>query len=723
MAAIGKIRSWGPVLITILAIALLGFIAETAFETLGKKKMMDSRTAGIVDGEKVDIQDFNKQVEEYQQILKLQGQGDLNEDALSSLRDYLWNNYIRNKAIEKEAAELGLTVTDEEFKQVLTDGTHPSLRQVPVINQFINQQTGLFDYTQVNSVRDYLKQAAQQAETAEARQQAIEQSELLEYCWPVAERMLRQQLLLDKYQALLAGCVASNPVSAQAAFNNANVESNILLASLPYSTINDNDIEVTDADLKAKYDENKSAYKTYQETRDIQYVTFQVLPSQADRDKLMETMNEAYASFRQDSLPAADVVRAAQSQTAYLGLPVTRAALAADVASRIDSMAVGQTLQPYENAGDNTFNVVKLLSKIQAPDSVEYRSIAVMGADPAVSEKTADSIYQALKAGAVFDSIAKNYRQTGAKNWVTSANYQNFQNMDLDNRQFFTTLFSLGQGEMKNLKLTQGNVIIQVTNRRAMVTKYDVAVVKRTINFSSDTHTEAYNRFSQFVSESGNVAGLKEKAAEYGYTVLDRELTPADHNIAGLHRTSEAIRWIFGTAQEGELSEVMRCENDNYLLVVGLEKINPEGYADISSKTEELKQMVVRDKKFEQLAQKFNGVTSIDAAKAAGAQIDTVKMITFNAPTSIRSLGTSEPALSGAVAGVEKGQFSKAPVKGQQAAYVFQVTDRQTREGAHYDAKAQEDMLRQQAIRQVMSIANQDLLRTIKVDDFRYNFF
>ena len=723
MAAIGKIRSWGPVLITILAIALLGFIAETAFETLGKKKMMDSRTAGIVDGEKVDIQDFNKQVEEYQQILKLQGQGDLNEDALSSLRDYLWNNYIRNKAIEKEAAELGLTVTDEEFKQVLTDGTHPSLRQVPVINQFINQQTGLFDYTQVNSVRDYLKQAAQQAETAEARQQAIEQSELLEYCWPVAERMLRQQLLLDKYQALLAGCVASNPVSAQAAFNNANVESNILLASLPYSTINDNDIEVTDADLKAKYDENKSAYKTYQETRDIQYVTFQVLPSQADRDKLMETMNEAYASFRQDSLPAADVVRAAQSQTAYLGLPVTRAALNADVASRIDSMAVGQTLQPYENAGDNTFNVVKLLSKIQAPDSVEYRSIAVMGADPAVSEKTADSIYQALKAGAVFDSIAKNYRQTGAKNWVTSANYQNFQNMDLDNRQFFTTLFSLGQGEMKNLKLTQGNVIIQVTNRRAMVTKYDVAVVKRTINFSSDTHTEAYNRFSQFVSESGNVAGLKEKAAEYGYTVLDRELTPADHNIAGLHRTSEAIRWIFGTAQEGELSEVMRCENDNYLLVVGLEKINPEGYADISSKTEELKQMVVRDKKFEQLAQKFNGVTSIDAAKAAGAQIDTVKMITFNAPASIRSLGTSEPALSGAVAGVEKGQFSKAPVKGQQAAYVFQVTDRQTREGAHYDAKAQEDMLRQQAIRQVMSIANQDLLRTIKVDDFRYNFF
>ena len=163
MAAIGKIRSWGPILITILAIALFGFIAETAFEMIGKKKQMDGLTAGIVDGQKVDIHEFNQLVEEYQQILKLQGQADLNEDGLNNLRDFIWNNYVSNKAIEKEAEELGLTVTDEEFKQVLTEGTHPSLRQTPIIREFINPQTGLFDYTQVNTAREYLRQAAEQA--------------------------------------------------------------------------------------------------------------------------------------------------------------------------------------------------------------------------------------------------------------------------------------------------------------------------------------------------------------------------------------------------------------------------------------------------------------------------------------------------------------------------------------------------------------------------------
>ena len=723
MAAIGKIRSWGPILITILAIALLGFIAETAIDVLGKTKQADGRTVGVVDGEKIDINEFNQLVDEYQQILRLQGRPDLSGDELNDLRDFLWNDFVSNKAIEKEAKELGLMVTDEELKTVLTEGTNPVLRQVPIISMFINQQTGLFDYTQVNITREYLKQAAQQAPSMEQRQQATEQSMLLEYCWPVAEKMLRQQLLQSKYQSLLLGCVSTNPVSAKAAFDNINVESDVLLASLPYSSVNDNDIEVSEADIKAKYDENKSAYRTYEETRDVKYVAFQVLPSEADRAKLMEVMNEAYASFSQDSIPAADVVRAAQSQVPFFGLPVTRSALRSDIAARIDTMQAGQVTLPFESYGDNTFNVVKLLSKVQAPDSVEFRTIALIGLDPVASGKSADSIYQALKAGAVFDSIAKDYGQTGEKVWLTSANYQAVQNLDMDNRQYFSTIFSLPRGEVKNLKLTQGNIVLQVTDRRAMVDKYEVAIVKRDINFSNDTHTQAYNKFSQFVSESQNVGGLVEKAAEYGYTVLDRQLTPADHTIANLQRSNEAIRWAFAKAEEGELSEVLRCGNDDYLLVVGLQKINPEGYADVNSKKDELKQMVIRDKKFAKLAEKFNGVASMADAEKVGAQVDTVKMITFAAPASIRSFGTLEPSLSGAVAGTEKGQFCKTPVKGLQAAYVFEVLDRQVREGSQYKENLQQNMMQQQAVRQVMTLATQDLMRSIKVQDFRYNFF
>lgn len=725
MAAIGKIRSRGRILITILAIALLGFIAETAIEVLGKTKQADGRTVGIIDGQKVDINEFNQLVEEYRQILKLQGWDELKGDELDRLRDEMWNDFVSKKIIEKEAKELGLTVTDEELKAVLADGTHPALSKVPVINGFVNRQTGRFDHTQVNTYREYLKQAAQQAPSEEQRMQAMEQSRQFEYCWPIVEKLLRQQLLQDKYQVLLEGCISSNPVSAKASFDNTNVESSIVLASLAYSTINDNDVEVSDADIKAKYDENKNAYRTYGETRDVKYVAVQVLPSDADRAKLMEVMNEAYVSFSQDSLPAADVVRAAQSQVAYFPLPVTRAALNRDIASRVDTMHVGEVTEPYENHGDNTFNVVKLISKVQAPDSVEFRSINLMGFDPAAAEKSADSIIQALKAGAVFDSIARNYGQTGEKIWCTSADYQNNPNMIVDTRQYFNTIFSLSQGEVKNLKLTQGNIVLQVTDRRAMVDKYEVAVVKRDINFSTDTHTQAYNQFSQFVSESQNVNGLAEKAAEYGYVVLDRELNPGDHTINGLQRSNEAIRWAFAEAKEGELSKIVQCDNNDgkndYLLVVGLQKVNPEGYADMGSKKEELKQMVIRDKKFDKLAEKFNGVASIADAEKAGAKIDTINMITFAAPASI--LGTREPALSGAVSATEKGQFCKTPVKGVQSAYVFEVIDRQAREGVQYDEKKQESMLQQQGLFLIRNLAMRDLMRSVKVEDFRYNFF
>ena len=723
MAAIGKLRSNGPLLVGILAFALFIFILTLSDCSGQQQKSLfstarnDGRIVGVVDGDKIDIVEFNQMVDEYQQLLKLQGQDDLNGDALNDLRDYLWNSFVSYKAIEKEAKELGLMVTDEELKAVLADGTHPVLRQMPIFGEFFNQQTGRFDLVQLNAYREGMKQYAQQY------QQYGEQLQLFEYCLPVAEKLLRQRLLEVKYQMLLTGCIASNPVSAKAAFDNANIESNIVLASLPYSTINDNDVEVSDADIKAKYDENKNAYRTYEETRDVKFVAFHVLPSEADRAKLMEVMNEAYASFLQDSISPADVVRAAHSQESVFGLPVTRAALKSDVAARIDTMQVGDVTLPYENRGDNTFNVVKLLSKVQAPDSVEFRAISLFGLDPVASQKSADSICQALKAGAVFDSIAQNYGQTGEKAWVTTANYQFAQNIGMDDRQYLSTIFSSPQNEVKNLKLTQGNLVLQVTDRRAMVDKYEVAVVKRTIDFSSETHTQAYNQFSQFVSESQNTAGLAEKAAEYGYIVSERQLRPGDHDINRLQRSNDLIRWTFADAEEGELSEVLRCGNDDYLLVVGLQKVNPAGYADVDSKRDELRQMVIRDKKFAQLAEKLNGVASIADAEKAGAKVDTIKMITFAAPVSIRTLGAMELALSGAVSGTEKGQFCKTPVKGQQAAYVFEVLDRQTREGAQYDEQRQENALKQEGLYLIQNLAIANLVQNMKVEDFRYKFF
>ena len=715
MAAIGKIRSWGPGLVVILGLGLVGFIAQDGFSTCKGQAQVDSSTAGVIDGEKIEIQEFQSLVGEYQEFAKLQGQDNLNEDQLNSLRDYVWNECVNNKLVEEQAAKLGLTVTDEEVVNVLKEGTHPAISETPLLSQFVNPQTRAFDANQVAAYREYLKQQSQ------SNAQAAEQAVLFERCWPVAERILAQKILEMKYQTLLAGCVMSNPVSAKAAFDNQNIESEVIMASMPYTSINDNEIEVTDADLKAKYDEMKEQFKTRADLAEIKYVVCQVTASKKDRDALMEVMQKASKALKSDSASVSDVVREAQSQVAYLGLPLSKNALPSDLADSISKMGAGQVTAPFESR-DNTFNVVKLFSKENVADSIEFRMISLMGMQSA--KATADSIMKSISAGVAFDSIAKKYNQRGEKTWMTSNEYESAPTLTADNKAIYTALLKAPVNEVKDLELSQGHIILQITQRKGNVEKFNVAIVKRAIDFSNETYNETYNKFSQFVSESQNIEGLQAKCADYGYVVMDGQVTNADHTIANIRSSHDAIKWLFTEAEEGHISKVFdRCGDNDRLMVVGLSKLTPKGYAAQSTVEATLKQEVLRDKKFAKLSEQLAGVKSVAEAQAKGARLDSISHITFRAPVYVPSIVMPEPALSGAVAGTEKGAFSKHVVKGQAGAYVFQVINRTQREGVTFNEKVSEAALRQSALQQTVGMAMQELRDKVEIKDNRYIFF
>ena len=715
MAAIGKIRSWGPGLVVILGLGLVGFIAQDGFSTCKGQAQVDSSTAGVIDGEKIEIQEFQSLVGEYQEFAKLQGQDNLNEDQLNSLRDYVWNECVNNKLVEEQAAKLGLTVTDEEVVNVLKEGTHPAISETPLLSQFVNPQTRAFDANQVAAYREYLKQQSQ------TNAQAAEQAVLFERCWPVAERILAQKILEMKYQTLLAGCVMSNPVSAKAAFDNQNIESEVIMASMPYASINDNEIEVTDADLKAKYDEMKEQFKTRADLAEIKYVVCQVTASKKDRDALMEVMQKASKALKSDSASVSDVVREAQSQVAYLGLPLSKNALPSDLADSISKMGAGQVTAPFESR-DNTFNVVKLFSKENVADSIEFRMISLMGMQSA--KATADSIMKSISAGVAFDSIAKKYNQRGEKTWMTSNEYESAPTLTADNKAIYTALLKAPVNEVKDLELSQGHIILQITQRKGNVEKFNVAIVKRAIDFSNETYNETYNKFSQFVSESQDIEGLQAKCADYGYVVMDGQVTNADHTIANIRSSHDAIKWLFTEAEEGHISKVFdRCGDNDRLMVVGLSKLTPKGYAAQSTVEATLKQEVLRDKKFAKLSEQLAGVKSVAEAQAKGARLDSISHITFRAPVYVPSIVMPEPALSGAVAGTEKGAFSKHVVKGQAGAYVFQVINRTQREGVTFNEKVSEAALRQSALQQTVGMAMQELRDKVEIKDNRYIFF
>ena len=711
MAALGKIRKRGVTLVIIIGLGLFAFIAEEAFRSCEATKNQQRQQVGEVLGKKINVQEFQTLVDEYQEVIKMtQGRDNLSEEELNQVKDQVWNQFINEQIINDQASKLGLTVTDEEMQNMLKEGTNPMLMQTP----FVNQQTGRFDVTMLQKFLTDRTKSAGNAQLAESYDR------IYKY-WQFIEKQLRSQTLAQKFQALVAGALVSNPISAKMALAAQNEESDIQLASIPYSSINDNDVQVSDAELKAKYDEEKEMFKQTVETRDIKYANFKVVASAADRQALMNNMNEASDKLESGANPA-EVVRKAQSQIAYLGMPVKKTVYPKDIVAKLDSMSVGQTTRPFETKGDNTLNVIKLIAKTQAPDSIEYRQIQVGGATLEAVRKTADSIYNALKAGANFEELAKKYGQEGKSQWLTSAMYENSGNMDEESKNYLASINSLGVNELKNLEFSQGNIVMQVLNRKAMVDKYDVAVIKHTIDFSKATYSEAYNKFSQYVSENKTLDDLKKNAAKFGVSIQERtDLFNSEHNVAGLRATRETMKWIFD-AKEGDVSPLYECGNNDNLLVVALTKIHPVGYRSLDDVKDMVKQEVLADKKFEQIKAKLANAKSLADAEKAGAKIDSVNQITFGAPVFVQATGSSEPALSGAVAAVKQGQFSPQVIRGNGGAYLFQVIRKAPREGAAQDIKAIQQRLQQQAV-QAASRFTSELYQKANVVDNRYLFF
>lgn len=719
MTALGKIRSKGILLIIIIGLGLFAFIAEEAFRSCNGIKGQNSQQIGEVLGEKIYVQDFQKLLDEYQDAMKLTMRTDnLSEDQLNQLKDQVWQQLVSERVMKEDCKKLGLTVTEDELQNVLNDGTNQLLTQTP----FVNQQTGRFD---VSILKQFID-AYRKAEASNNSQQLDQMRPAYNY-WLFVEKNLRTQLLAQKYQSLLANCVLSNKVEAKMAFNEENEEAQIQLASIAYNTIKDADIKVTDEELKAKYEELKPAFRQQQETRDVKMVDVQVKASATDRAQLQKDM----AGYQKQLAAAADptqVVSKSGSMIQYIGLPVSGKAFQQypDIASKIDSMAVGTT-GVVENTKDNTYNIVRILSRTELPDSVEFRQIQVGGKTLEAARASADSIQKALAAGGDFQAIAKRYGQDSTTTWFTGAMYEQASTMSQDNRAYIEALLNGAVGSTQNIELTQGNVVIQVLNRKAMKSKAVAAVIKKEIRFSDNTYSKAYNRFSQFVTQSqASLADLQKHATKFGYTVQDlNDFATSSHTVGNVGGSGirDAIKWIF-EAKEGQVSQLFEAGKENdHLLVLCMTKIHPQGYRpwDDAQVKEILMREVIRDKKAEMIMAKLKGVNSIAAAQAKGAKVSTVNQITFAAPAFIQATGAAEPALSGAVAATAQGKFCSAPVKGNAGVYVFQVVKKQMRP-AKYNEEQQIQMCRQRAM-QYMGNFMQDLVFGAGVVDNRYLFF
>ena len=717
MATLQKIRNRGKILIFTVGLAIFAFIAEEFVRSLSYTQTERHQRVGKIYGEKINVQEFNAQVEEYTDVVKFtQGVNTLSDDQISMMRDQVWQTLVNDKLMEHECEKLGITVTDAEMQDIINNGRNPMLAQTP-----FRTAQGTFD---VNALKQFLNQYSEVMTNPNLASEVKEQYQQMNNYWKFIEKTIRRQTLTNKYQSLLNGLMVSNPVAAQASFDARSNESEILMAALPFSSIKDDDVKVEDSDLKAKYEEMKEMFRADEETRDIKYIDIKVTASAEDKANLQKEM-EGYAQALLEGADPAKTVREAASQVPYSVLPVSAKSLPHDIAEKLDSLTIGAQVGPFVHDHDNTINIVRLIGKATLPDSVEVRQIAAPGNDMAAMEKTADSIMTALAAGANFDTIAKKYDQPATKTWITSSQYEG-QAMDENNRKFLTTITSAAVGSNNKIVLDgQGIIIAQVTDRRNIIPKYDVAVIKRAIDFSKDTYNKAFNDFSSFLAGNAKAEDIEANATQAGYNVQTRNnLRSTEHNVVNVRSTREALRWIFDEKTKvGDVSPLYECGDNDHLLVITLAGIHKKGYLawDDEQIRSFLTSEVMKDKKAAMLQEKMKGAKSVaDVAKIEGAVTDTIKHITFASSAFVSKIGSSEPILSGSVSKAKKGEF-KPGIKGRSAVYAYQVLD-QTKNGAKFDKKEEEQKL-QQNIGRYLSNFTSELMQKADVNDKRYIFF
>ena len=712
MATLQKIRSKGPLLVIVIGLALFAFIAGDAWKVL--QPHQGKQDVGEVNGEVLSAQDYQKMVDELSEVIKLtNGLNSLTEDQLNNVKDQVWQSYVNNKLIAEQAEKLGLKVTDAEIQSIIDQGTHPLLMQTP----FRNPQTGMFDKDMLKKfLVDYANLNASQMPA-----QYVEYYQKMGAFWQFVEKTLAQSTLAEKYQNLVAKSLISNPVAAEDAFNSRTEQSDLLLAGVPYSSINDSTVQVSDSEIKDLYNEKKEQFKQLVETRDIRYIDVKVVPSDADRKAVEKEVTEYSNQLASTTADFGTFVRSTGSSVNYSDVPVSKSLFPADVASRLDSTNVNEVYGPYYNQTDDSFNAFKLLAKVSSPDSIQFRQIQVYADTEEKTKTLADSIYNALKGGADFAAVAKIYGQTGEATWVNAQSWEGSE-LDADNSKFINTLLNQPVNELANLNMGQANLILQVMNKKSMQTKYKVAVVKREVEFSKETYNAAYNKFSQFVAQNTTIDSMVKNAEESGYTLMPRtDLSSAEHYVGGVRSTREALKWIFA-AKPGEVSPLYECGENDHLMVVALDKIHEAGYRDINSVAEMLRAEIRRDKKAEKIMEemkKYNSIAQVKGMKDAVS--DSVKHVTFSAPAYISVTRSSEPVI-GAVAAKTAANKVSAPIKGNGGVYMIQVYAKE-KGSEKFDAKQEETTLTNMAVRIAGNQLINDLYQKAKVVDQRYLFF
>jgi len=728
MSVIQQIQEkYAKLMAVIIAIALIIFVVMLAFENGGNMFAGgNSTTVGTVNGEEIDLMEFQKVVDQHETNLRSRNFGSgaaLQQQAIEGA----WSQEINRILQESEFDKLGLTVGKKELGDILYGVNAPE-----------DLKKGFTD-----EAGNYNAQAAKQQIDAILKKTKGTEDEMAQREQLVAflnyQEMMRAT---EKYNSLFTN--SSNTAKWFIERQNAD---NSQIASLrlvreAYSSVPDSAVKITDSEIKDYVNKHKKDFKQ-EESRSIAYVTFSALPTATDsliaRDKIMQLKAEF------DTVSNISRFLAMQGVRNFYDGFINGSKIQIPLKDSIFATPVGGVYGPYLDG--STYALAKMLGKRNQPDTVTVRHILVGTSkrdpqtgqffpirDTATAFKLADSIRTAIRNGANFDTLAvklsdddgKYSQETGA---YTGGKYENVTASEMV-PEFNDFIFGNPVGAKGIVKTDFGYHYIEILSQKGNSPAYKIAYINRPIEVSSETESNAQNEAAIFAGDSRDQKSFDANAEKLKAKGINKNIAtnifPNAYDIQGLGQSRSFVKKIY-EADKGDVLDPEKV-GTNYVVAVVTE-VFEEGTMDVATARPAVEPLLRNEKKAEILRKKIGNATTLEAVAAAlgGKQIETVDSLRMSGGQIHPSATTiaSEPKVIGAAFNPDnKGKLSPV-IEGASGVFVILVDNVSATSLTNANVAEQRKSRYEQAKQQAMYMGNplQPLKEAATIKDRRSRFF
>lgn len=570
LGVMAKMReSTGVILwVLIFSFGILWVLADTQFFDAIQA---GPRSLGSVNGESIGYQEYNDRISYYQQQYSQQTGGSMNAETRSQYEQQAWEDLVNTKLIQQKMDDLGISVTDQEVVDMIT-GPNPA----PFIRQQFGNEDGTID-------RAALRNAINSPENSQV--------------WMAIEQQLRQQRRQQKMTNYLQSGLEVSSWEVERHYVRQNTSADISYLRFPYADITEEEIDLSEEELRAYYDENREDFHRNESYR-FSYVSFDKTPTAEDTARTvreLRDLREDFAAAEDDSL----FLNRYQSTTPYNDEYVAKEDVR-EIFQPVTELENGEVSEVIRDDGR-----VHLLKKLdETPDEVQFVVLTFdIRADPIATidqraEEAEDFSFYAEEEG--FESEAERRELQISEGSATKGN--NFVAGLGQSRQILTFLENGSEGEVSEpLELNDRFVVLRVEEIVPAGPRpfEEVRGQIRNTVLNQKRRELMARRVEELASGEESLEAIAETSGRVISTAESLSLTSAE--IPGAGREPKVVGAAFGL-QEGALSEPV--EGNNAVFLVRLENLEQ---ADPANLTENMRRQI-RQQLRQQKSASFMGV-------------------------------------------------------------------------------------------------------------------